>query len=164
MRDSAFIVFAYSKTWTTACRNVSSVTSAALPIHWYSSILGVRCELLGCQPKFNPSTLRKQTFQLADNVAEIRAPLVLRVSLNVVTEAVSHHLHVQSSRHVRRPGGLCARLDQRALTSVGTIAGTPRQLPKTPPGNGTTSTRRLYITYQHTKLLILTVTDADLYV
>jgi hypothetical protein len=135
-----------------------------LQMHQYSSILGVRCELLGCQPRFNPSTLHKQTFQLADNVAEVRGPILLRVSLNVVTEAVSRHLHVQRSRHIRRPGGLCAGLDQRALTSVGTIAGTPGQLPKTPPSNGTTSTRRLCITYQHTKLLILTVTDADLYV
>jgi len=164
MRNSAFVVFAYSKTWTTACRNISSVSSTPLPIHQYSSILGVSCEPLGCQPKFNPSTLRKQTFQLADNVVEVRAPFVLRVSLNVVTEAVSLHLHVQSCRHVRRPGDLCVGLDQHALTSVGTIAETPGQLPKTPPSNGTTSTRRLYITYQHTKLHILTVTDVDLYV
>jgi hypothetical protein len=164
MRNRAFAIFAYSKTWTTACRNISSVTSASLSIHRYSSIFGVRCELFGCQPKFNPSTLRKQTFQLADNVTEVRAPLVLRVSLNVVTEAVSRHLHIQRSRHIRRPGGLCAGLDHRALTSVGTTAGTPGQLPKTAPSNGTTSTRRLHITYQHTKLLILTVTDADLYV
>jgi hypothetical protein len=89
---------------------------------------------------------------------------VLRVSLNVVTEAVSRHLQVQRSRHVCTLGGLCAWLDQRALTSVGTTAGTPGQLSKTAPSKGTTSTRRLYITYQHTKLLTLTVTDADLYV
>jgi hypothetical protein len=148
----------------TACRNISSVTSAPLPINRYSSIFDERCELFGYQPKFNPSTLRKQTFPLADNVAEVRDPFVLRVSLNTVTEAVSRLLHFQRSWHIRRPGGLCAGVDQRALTSVGTTAGTPGQLSKTAPSNGTTSTRLLYFTYQHTKLLILTVTDADLYV
>jgi hypothetical protein len=141
------------------------VTSAPLPIHGYSSIFGVRCELFGCQLKFNPLTPRKQIFLLADNMAEVSPPpLVLRVSLNVVTEAVSRHIHVQRNRHVRRPGGLCAGPDQRALTSADTTAGTPGQLPETAPSNGTTSTRRIYITYQHTKLLVLTVTDADLYV
>jgi len=89
---------------------------------------------------------------------------MLQVSLNVVTKAVSRQLHVRRSRHVCTLGGLCAGLDQRALTSVGTTAGTPGQLSKTAPSNGTTSTRRLCITYQHTKLLILAVTDADLYV
>jgi hypothetical protein len=162
MRNSALAIFAYSKTWRTACRNISSVTSAPLPVHRYSPNVGVRCELFGCQPKFNPSTLRKQTFQLADNVAEVRAHLVLRVSLDVLTETVGRHLHVQRSRYVCAIGGLCAGLDQLALNSVGTTPGTPGQLSKTAPSNGTTSTRPLYITYQHTKLLTLTVADADL--
>jgi hypothetical protein len=93
------------------------VTSAPLLVHRYLPTFGVRCELFGCQPKFNPSTLRKQTFHLADNVAEVSPPPprpVLRVSFNAVTEAVSRHLHVQRSRHVCTLVGLCAGLHQRA--------------------------------------------------
>jgi hypothetical protein len=161
MSNNTLAIFAYSKTWRTLYRNISSVTSAPLPVHWHSPIFGVWCELFACQPKFNLKTLRKQTFQLAGNVMEARDPSFCEFHS---TEAVSRHLRVQRRRHVCRPGGLCAVLDNRALTSVGTTAGTPGQLSKTASSNGTTSTRRLYITYQHTKLLILAVTDADLYV
>ena len=164
MRNSAFAIVEYSKTWKTACRHISSVTSAPFPVYQDVRIFGVSFEMFRCQLKFNPSTLRKQTFQLADNVADVRARHVLRISLNVGLETVSSHLHVQRSRHVCRHRRLCAALAHRALTSVGTTTWTQGQLSKTAPSNSTTSTRRLNSTYQHTKLLILIVNDADLYV
>jgi hypothetical protein len=131
MRNRAFAIFSCLRLYEEQCighlrilENLEDrmpkysvgVTFAPLLVHRYLPTFGVRCELFGCQPKFNPSTLRKQTFQLADNVAEVSPPPppVRRVSFKAVTEAGSRHPHAQRSRHVCTHGGLCAGLNQRA--------------------------------------------------